>query len=162
MCWPSSRTCTTGKRLIHSLQKFRHLGTSRFTLLQAERHLRTSKRLLQLKDKLIMLGQDYQKFTRRLLAGRHVGCIPNVSSARGGQLARVLGRETDSEDILRKGLVSEDDALLLPVPDSQHEVRVASDRRQQIPFSREIHVTVRLLRPSCNHIAYSDTICHRN
>ena len=89
-------------------------------------------------------------------------CIPNVSSSRGGQLARVLGRETDSEDILRKGLVPEDDALLLPFPDSQHEVRVASDRRQQIPFSREIHVTIRLLCPSCNHIAHSDTICNRN
>lgn len=77
--------------------------------------------------------------------------VPDMTSARGGQLAGILWRETDSEHILGEGLVAEDDALLPPVPDCQHEVRVTADRCQQISFSREIHVTVCLLCTSCNH-----------
>ena len=74
---------------------------------------------------------------------------PDVSGARGRELAWVLRGETDSVDVLGKGLAAEHCALLLPVPHSQHEVRMPSHGCQQVSIRAEVHVAVHFLCPFC-------------
>lgn len=67
--------------------------------------------------------------------------VPDVASARGSELTFKVGREADSEDVLREGFRPQDSLLRLPVPESEHVVRIPADRRQQLAVrtaSREI------------------------
>jgi len=58
--------------------------------------------------------------------------LPDVAGTRRGQLTLKVGGETDSEDILGKGFRPQHRLLSLPVPQSQHEIWISSNRCQQL------------------------------